>query len=391
MECRFDISGTGSINSVKKKSSFASAAAKHDSMKGFHLCRNQHVRPTSYQDENDDNNTTSSSSLTLLYQCHGKSYDQFTDRLYSLVHRLTANANTNNSSKNNNNKEYWGRRDFPVPAGKTVVWLGNSHLRQVAKTLVCQYHATVVEDIQLHEEQGDSFTVQFTNGAKWVIITNTILVHSEIWPELIQEYFNVSLNTDGVDAIVLGKFTTYAEAQNTNYAITMAEEEEQYASLLGKPVNFTSISPPTLSSVVQQLQQQQRQQSLSSLSSTKKKLPLPMKILFLPMFAISDVHRAQEEYEEYLEHEEFFSTTLSKQQQMKKKLNNKAISFTAIRYIESRQYIDALGLECGSDDKYTIGTCHEPPPNSNPQQQQQQDNNNNNHHNNPRNPADMHR
>jgi hypothetical protein len=31
-----------------------------------------------------------------------------------------------------------------------------------------------------------------------------------------------------------------------------------------------------------------------------------------------------------------------------------------VYFLNTRQFIDQMGLECGSDDKYTVGTCHEP-------------------------------
>lgn len=292
----FDVSGTLQINRngegvTRRKES----TKKQQDMSGFHFCHQERVQQ----------HRNTSSALKLLYQCNGKSYDKFTDKLYQLVH----------DEHTSNNNKHWGMREYPVPKGKTILLLGNSHLRQVSKTLACEY-GSVIESIDSHSE--DIFTVKFTNGATWITVTNTILVHSHSWPLLIETYFFKDIPFASVDAIVLGKFTSHQEAYNTNYALQMSAEQDFYADTLGQPVDFETIAPPTLV-------------SLARIHSNL--------ILATTMFAVSDRIRAQTQWEDF---ETEFPNRRNVQQ------------------INSRTYIERLGLECGSDDKYTLGTCHEP-------------------------------
>jgi hypothetical protein len=292
IEWVYDVSGTNQISNTQTIIYQKNKNRNKQEMSDFHLCQSEHV---------SQNNST----LKLMYQCDGKSYERFADKLYQLVRQMDGN-NTN-----------WGKRDYPVPAGTTVLLLGNSHLRQVSKTVSCAY-GHVIDSI--HSQSEDIFTVKFTNNATWITVTNTVLVHSHNWPALIEEYFlkDQKISFDSLDAIVLGKFTSYQEARNTNYETIMAAEEDFYANTLGQPVNFTSIAPPTLV-------------SLARLYSRH--------ILAVTMFASSDMPRAQKHLEAF-------------QKEFPGRSNVVPIHF--------RKYIERLGLECGSDDKYTLGTCHEP-------------------------------
>mmetsp|Transcript_28682 Transcript_28682/g.80841 ORF Transcript_28682/g.80841 Transcript_28682/m.80841 type:complete len:215 (-) Transcript_28682:19-663(-) len=178
----------------------------------------------------------------------------------------------------------------------------------------------------------DTFTIIFQNGAKWISITNTPIVYSHEWAQLL-EYQLAGMASQNLDAIVLGKFNIYPEAKNTGFERTM---NEQIALIRNTQfdvnIDFQNIPPPNLTSV----------------AAVYDKIP----IISVSMFALQDEYRAQ-----------------SVRQEMRT-LNRDNLVF-----VNGRKYMNALG-ECGSDDKLVVGTCHEPGdvvPNSN------------------RNPADMHR
>jgi hypothetical protein len=75
------------------------------------------------------------------------------------------------------------------------------------------------------------------------------------------------------------------------------------------------------------------------------------------MFAKKDVTRAQASYQSYQEecirtiHQEKGDDSTKEQRRISQN----------ILMVNSRQYIDRLGAECGTDDKYVSGTCHESP------------------------------
>jgi hypothetical protein len=299
-----------------------SNSALHKS--GLHFCQAPKVK---------HNNAT----LRLLYQCSGRPYEEFARQLHDLAEVVS-------SGNNNNNSQYWGRRPFPLPKDASVLVLGNSHLRQISKTIVCQY-AHVIDHI--HMESADSFTVTFANNATWISLTNTVLVYSPEWNKLMEEeiIFPQSNRTfDQMDALVFGKFTGYEEALHTNYEHTMKEEQQAYyqrhqnnnsSNNNNTRLDFANYPPPQL-------------------LTAAKVFSRP--IVAVSMFAITDEARARKSRHDF---------TLEVPQ------NNNTVHF-----VDSRHYVNAVGLECGSDDKHIMGTCHEPGdiiPNSN------------------RNPADMHR
>ncbi len=270
---------------------------------GFRFCRRPSVQ---------HNNIT----LRLLYQCEGQAYEDFGHQLLALAKNYSILANVSSQ---------WAHRRFPLPANKTVLVLGNSHLRQISKTIMCQY-SDRIESIH-PSSTADVFLVTFTNGATWMSITNTVLVYSEDWIRLLeQEYLqplvNDSLST--MDAIVFGKFTRFLEAQHTNFEFTMKMDQQRYVEAHGNTtkttIDFATIPPPHLV-------------DLATAVSTP--------IISVPMFSLSDQHRAQQERDEY--------------EALQYQSNS-----THVHFLETRQFIDTLGLECGSDDKLTIGTCHEP-------------------------------
>jgi hypothetical protein len=204
---------------------------------------------------------------------------------------------------------------------------------------MCQY-AHVIDHLQM--KNADIFTLRFANNATWISITNTVLVYSHEWNTLIEEHFLSEHDRvfDSMDAMIFGKFTLYDEALNTNFEHTMKDEQEYYEQKQQQDTNttrisFSSIPPPQLVDAA--------------------RLYSNHPIIAISMFAANDVARAT-----------------ASRDQFRHAFPNR----TNVQFVDGRQHIDMLGLECGSDDKLTVGSCHEPGDivrNSN------------------RNPADMHR
>lgn len=263
---------------------------------GFHFCQKGQLH---HQNQ----------TMQLLYQCNDKSYINFAQKLHELVSRLSLNRHTSAS---------WGKRKYPLPSDTTVLLLGNSHLRQISKTLACQYESSIESMISKGPE---FFSIRFSNNSTLVSVTNTVLVHSKKWTELIEKTFlhDENRTLHSVDAIVFGKFTKYNEAKATNYAKTMMAEEKYYNQIINSSgiLDYRFFPPPELVNVA-------------------RLFSIP--IISTSMFAVSDQQRADREYREF---QEIFPHRIN------------------VPFVDSRAYIDFLGLECGSDDKWEMGGCHE--------------------------------
>jgi hypothetical protein len=269
-----------------------------------------------------------STPFILQYQCAGKPYEDFSKKLLDF-----ATSSSSSSSSSNNHSTAWGRRDFPLPPNKTVLIFGNSHLRQVSKTLVCQY-AHAIESFEV--TNADAFTIRFSNNSTWISITNSPIAYSYDWKYLLEHHHLGGRRSmeSSLDAVVLGKFNLYEEAKHTAFERTM--RQEQQASFVQGLADFETIPPPSLKEVAE---------------------AYSGPIVSVSMFSQYDQKR------------------VNQQQQQQQLLKSQQHKRDNLWFVDSRAYISQLG-ECGSDDKLTVGTCHEPGdviPNSN------------------RNPADMHR
>jgi hypothetical protein len=150
-----------------------------------------------------------------------------------------------------------------------------------------------------------------------------------------------------MDALVFGKFTLYEEALHTQFEQTMNEEQAYYYEQQHDnttSIRFSTIPPPQLVDAARLYQNP---------------------ILAIPMFAANDVARSR-----------------TSRAQFATEFPNR----TNVHFINSRRYIDRLGLECGSDDKFTVGSCHEPGNHDG-----MVPNNTTNTSSSTRNPANMHR
>mmetsp|Transcript_62763 Transcript_62763/g.152818 ORF Transcript_62763/g.152818 Transcript_62763/m.152818 type:complete len:681 (+) Transcript_62763:42-2084(+) len=211
-----------------------------NNLDGYHFCGKSQVFPLG-RDGDDQQN-----SLHLLYQCSGEAYDNFASSLQKLAANKTSSDTTSSSSSS---QEFWGRRHSPLPPNVTVLALGNSHLRQVSKTLACQYSRVLTRidflqqptllsrrgtrrhrrsrRLQKHFDHRDdkdqlqtprkliekedflsgesypsdmmmvptsatspdAFVLEFENGSRWISITNTVLAYSQVWNKLVDRIF----------------------------------------------------------------------------------------------------------------------------------------------------------------------------------------------------------
>jgi hypothetical protein len=260
----------------------------------LHFCRVPKVDNLQHQHANSN-----STPFILQYQCTGKPYEDFSKKLLDFA---TSSSNSNSTTPT------WGRRIYPLPPNKSVLIFGNSHLRQVSKTLVCQY-ANAIESFEI--THADAFIIRFRNNSTWISITNSPIAYSYDWQDLLEKQMGRSMQS--LHAIVLGKFNLYEEAKHTGFERTMRLEQQAYIGL----ADFESIPPPTLKQVAE---------------------VYSGPIVSMSMFSQYDRKRVNQ--------------TLTLIQQLKHKRDN-------LWFVDSRAYTSPLG-ECGSDDKLIVGTCHEP-------------------------------
>jgi len=97
------------------------------------------------------------------------------------------------------NHTSWGKRSVPLPDGASILVLGNSHLQQILSALVCKYSQmitfrsdwtfsqqisnTLVESLQKEVKE-----IHFSNGARLVVVSNSPLMFSKNWTNLLQKY-----------------------------------------------------------------------------------------------------------------------------------------------------------------------------------------------------------
>jgi hypothetical protein len=142
-------------------------------------------------------------------------------------------------------------------------------------------------------------------------MTNSLFVYSPNWLEHLESVTKRKLSS--FDAIVLGKFNGYKESRGTIFAAAIQNISAGYSD-----VNFQITPAPKLHNL-----------------AAVFRGPL----IYVGMFA------------KYGQQQKDESIITMKEERRK---NNRA----NIYVIDARKNIKALG-ECGSDDKYTMGRCHE--------------------------------
>jgi hypothetical protein len=72
---------------------------------------------------------------------------------------------------------------LPSRQTKLFYFFGNSHLRQIGRSLICQYWPQAQDAIQVDK---NTYTVHFHNNVTIHVITNNPFVYSEKWVDLLE-------------------------------------------------------------------------------------------------------------------------------------------------------------------------------------------------------------
>lgn len=278
----------------------------NDTVNGRRLCRTVSFRLSSRNVVNrtsvvPTNNRTV--PFNMQYSCSGKPYQDFSQKLIDFATDDKKNGHDKNIS-------LWGRHTFPVPSNKSVLFLGNSHTRQVAHTLICQYR----DVIDYHVQHGpDGRSIQLGNNATIALVTNSVLFYSTNWANMIADLIG-GRPIQSFDAVILGKINYLDNSRKTKFMTLM-----QNLSATIDGVDFNTIPPP----------------GLADLSKLYKG-----PIVTVGMFA------------QYAKG--FDKLCLS----TKKALETSG-SRTNLRHLDGRKYVAMLG-ECGNDIMGKNATCLEP-------------------------------
>jgi len=208
-----------------------------------------------------------------------------------------------------------GRRPFPLKANTTILTIGNSHTRQLMKTLVCQYSdeiQAVDMSMGFNSKRSDSFEVTFGNNSTLIVLTDNPLVYSTKWVDLLESGIQRKLSE--LDGIVVGKFNSFEESkEGTTFIKTIESLTRNMPS-----VDFSKIPPPSLQAF-----------------ADAYKGPL----IYVSMFAA---------YGKYA----FRNATVTMQREKKRGRKNIAL-------VDGRKYIEMMGIECGTDSYSKMKKCHE--------------------------------
>lgn len=254
----------------------------------FRICQTESlVLPTKDQ---------KSTELPVYFQCRGEAYEKFGEDLREYA------------EETKKGRELWGSRPFPMPPNKKVLMIGNSHTRQTAKALACQY----AKEISMVDQiSGTESAFYFSNNSTMYLVENSPLVYSTSWPTLLEENVFRHHSFSSIDAIVLGSFNNYNPSVKNSFQSNMLELSETRSD-----IDFKHVRAPEVSEVM-------------------RRYDGP--ILALSMFA---------EYS-FSSFKDTFDASVNLQ-----KANNR----TNVVFLSGRKHIDKLG-ECGSDGKTEVGVC----------------------------------
>mmetsp|Transcript_9895 Transcript_9895/g.18986 ORF Transcript_9895/g.18986 Transcript_9895/m.18986 type:complete len:470 (+) Transcript_9895:56-1465(+) len=137
---------------------------------------------------------------SIEYQCAGPHYDNFTAQMHELIQHSSEWKNP--SPKPNT----WGHRTYSIPANKTVLFLGNSHTRQLALSVACQMPGPT--EVYRYDydmiEKGMAVRYRFSNGATLYAVTNTYAVYTTDWLAALEK--QIEMRISDFDVIVQGVF-----------------------------------------------------------------------------------------------------------------------------------------------------------------------------------------
>ncbi|CAB9505210.1 expressed unknown protein [Seminavis robusta] len=273
--------------------------------------------------------------LPMSFQCTGDLYDQFATLMEQVIQKRAVNGSQ------------WGKRKTILPASRAslsryVLIMGNSHTRQLASTLLCQYKDHILNTTTLYTVPGFAangiLQFQMKHNLTIYVTTNCPFVYSPNWDQILNSILPQPLSQ--MDVIITGEFNSFSDSRGTNhYKMMMAYQKEHPNST----IDFETIPPPTVKDL-----------------ADKYSGP----IIHVSMFA---------------------KGSAGKSNRMMKQVQNET-NRTNVRYVKGRKYIYAMQelmqaqqqktqnsflqrllfrssppppiFECSSDQRTQVGTCN---------------------------------
>jgi hypothetical protein len=283
----------------------------------------------------------------IRHQCKGPAYDTFTTQMYNFAtNRIITGAEPLT----------WGDPDYAqIKPNSTIVFIGNSHTRQLALAWLGQRYNDIIEMKSVpptpnFPKANTERKFVLRNNITVYIICNSAIVHSPHWVQLLTNIVNDDTSGTGttttltdqdqpsqpqrplnemVDAMVLGIFNSCKLDKGTNY-----EKDMQVLSEEG--ISCATTEGPTVKDVA---------------------AVYTGPLLFTTMFS---QHRAEQVQQ---------GIKQVQQIQQGRQSTTMRIPRTNIDYIDSRTYVDLMGIECAhanggeftdcveGQDAYTLHRC----------------------------------
>ena len=189
--------------------------------------------------------------MPVDYQCAGEPYEEFATQLEKLIQFTAAYRMEKYQSR-------WGRRKQILPRQnnnnkeRAILIMGNSHTRQIASTLLCQYRKDILNATWLFSLPDNRsygvLEVKLRHNFTIYISTNCPFVYSHDWHEILEspQILNRSLNT--LDAIIVGRFNHYTESTGTKFYDAIMGYQRQLEGTKWT-IDFEHIMPPTMADV----------------------------------------------------------------------------------------------------------------------------------------------
>jgi hypothetical protein len=216
------------------------------------------------------------------YYCEGNAYDEFARKMEQLIIKLTTtnsnssghedkDSNKNNQTKTTKKAPLWGRRPHPIPKpNQTVLFFGNSHMRQIFGDLVCQYTDQVVQDYTNNGgKMANIRIVTFPQNRTLVSVTNHYLAYSKIWDTLLE--YETGYPLEAFDALVIGKCNYKKNSKKTNFEAWMKNVTANMPH-----VSYDSQPPPDVLSILDRLQHDPTTNDTANTITPRTPRPIPI-------------------------------------------------------------------------------------------------------------------
>lgn len=273
--------------------------------------------------------------VRIHYQCTGPDYDAFGQNMQTYIDNKVAAAAENNLTLANTQAQQqelsssasspltsfssWGRRSLPIPSGKRVLIVGNSHTRQMAYAMLCMHADSIkgMVELGIGGANAGPMRFEFCHDAQIVTAFNSYFPYSQDWQSLL-EMEVIKEPLENFDAVVVGLFN-HCGGENSFTRDMMSKTADM------PHVDCVNTAPPTM-------------------LEWAEAYPRGA-LIFVSMFAnnlITDRDVAVQHI-----------------QQLRNKNSSSSNHTNVVHYVDGRQHIDAMHQECACPNRTHAEDCDE--------------------------------